>query len=72
MRCPDCNKFVSLELGEPEVTSDPEVEETDKGKGIVRLTISVPKVCAECGTEMQTKEIEIETEVDLTGFEDTV
>ena len=70
MRCPDCNKFVSATVEtEPEVESI-EVEETDKGKGLLRMTITLSKVCAECETQLATKEIELATEIDLTGFEE--
>ena len=62
-RCPDCNKFVSIEQEDPEW--DPEVEaddlagtrQTGRVTGEVRLALS----CADCGTELAeaTQEAEI-------------
>lgn len=70
-RCPDCNKFVSTEVTGVEVDGE-EVEDIDGRKGLFRCTITLSKTCADCGTELATKEIEIETEVDLTGFESVI
>lgn len=56
-RCPDCNKFVGLELGEPEVNSL-EVDETGI-HGEVRLV----QTCAECSGEMNEASVEIEQEL---------
>lgn len=58
MRCPDCNKFVSQDLADPEVndlTIDPE--------GNVHAEVRVVVTCADCGTEL--KETNLEMEMDL-------
>lgn len=58
-------------MGDIEVTQDPEVEDMENGKGLLRLTIKISKNCAECGTEISNKEVEVETEIDLSGFEES-
>ena len=58
-RCPDCSKFVSLEVQEPEVEAD---IDGDTVTGTVRLVLA----CAECGTEM--KEANLNFEI-VTGHE---
>lgn len=54
-RCPDCNKFVSLEPGEgPEISV--EVDES----GDISGTATVYLCCAECGTEILTATVDLE------------
>lgn len=57
MRCPDCNKFVSLELGE-----EPEAE-LEVSDGVVTGTVQIVRNCADCGTEL--KEATFDVEVTL-------
>ena len=47
MRCPDCEKFVPFEPGDPEISG----EEVDNGTvtGQVRIVLT----CGECGTELK-------------------
>ena len=45
MRCPDCNKFVSIEMAEPEL-------ELELGEGEVTGTVRLVQTCADCGTEL--------------------
>ncbi len=53
-RCTDCNKFVSLELGEsPELNLDVDAE------GIVTGDVTISRTCAECGTELKSGTFEI-------------
>lgn len=47
-RCQDCNKFVGLENGEPEL-SDVEITNGGDVEGQVRLVL----VCVECGNEIK-------------------
>lgn len=68
-RCPSCNRFVSVELGDAEVEVDT-LDEGDGKAGTLSLTIKLSKVCSDCGTELSTKEIDAEVSVDLTEFED--
>lgn len=60
MRCPDCNKFVSLEMQDPEA---PDAQVDDEG--IVTGTVRIVRTCAECGTEL--KEATLEFEIDLSA-----
>jgi hypothetical protein len=46
-RCPDCNKFVSLETGDPEVTS------VDVSGNEVTVEVRLVRNCADCGGEMK-------------------
>lgn len=60
-RCPDCNKFVSLDSSQdPEVTVD--VDET----GEVSCAFQIANVCEQCSTEMYTAEFD--TSVDATAI----
>lgn len=70
MRCPDCNKFVSLELQDPEV-SDLQVEhlEPEDKAGEHRFNITgnvrIVRNCGECGQELKEANLEIDQEVEL-------
>jgi len=46
-RCPDCNKFVSLDVAEPEA-EQPEVNGDD-----VSVDVRVVQICAECNGEIK-------------------
>lgn len=59
MRCPDCNKFVSLEEGDAEV-NDLAVGED----GNVSVQVRIANCCAECGQEL--KEANFDCEQDHT------
>lgn len=56
MRCPDCQKFVSLENGDPE-TNSLEVEDTDDG-AIVTAEVHLIRNCGDCGTELKAADVE--------------
>lgn len=60
MRCPDCSKFVGLEMAEPEV-NDLEVSED----GTVTMNVRIVRNCAECGTELKSADLELECQVDV-------
>jgi len=72
MRCPDCNKFVSLELGDVE---DIEVNLRDQraGGGLASLIVEarIVRTCQECGTELKEASFEMEADAtaDLTAHE---
>ena len=69
-RCPQCNKFVSVDY-EAEVKDDPQVEEhLSDGTLQIIATVTVNKVCAECGETLATKEVEIIDNTDKSDFED--
>ena len=54
-RCPDCCKFVSIEMGEPEI-QNLEIDDFGDFDGEVRLV----KLCADCGTELAETYVEID------------
>jgi hypothetical protein len=58
MRCPDCNKFVPLD-----VDGDPEVElEADETTGEVTGTVRIVNACQECGTELTEATFDVDVE----------
>jgi len=59
-RCPDCNKFVSIEMAEPEWTSTPEAE-----GGNISGEVRLVQTCAECGTELAEANLPVEAEHEL-------
>jgi hypothetical protein len=72
MRCPDCNKFVSLEFEDPEVENlqvehiPPET--TDQGVPhmfLITGSVRLVRNCGECGQELKEATLEIEQEVEL-------
>ena len=68
MRCPDCNKFVPQELGEPEVQLDL-TDERQEGQKMVAISgdVRVPITCGECGTELKEGTFTVDTEVEVDG-----
>jgi hypothetical protein len=70
MRCPDCNKFVGLEMQDPEVNSlDVEVDITDKAAGVATATVTcevrIVRACADCGTELKEATLDMTEEVEI-------
>lgn len=68
MRCPDCNKFTSLELQDPEVENlDVSVDNVEDGTAQFCITGSVRLVrtCADCGMELKEATLDIEQTVEL-------
>lgn len=67
MRCPDCNKFVGLELQDPEdVLLD--VSDSLDGETLnlsVTMTARIVRNCAECGQEMKEASLEATEEVEV-------
>ena len=64
MRCPDCNKFVSLDTD-----GDPEVElEADETTGEVTGTVRIVNACQECGAELT--EATFDVDVDFPAAEE--
>ena len=53
MRCPDCNKFVSYDEPEVEVTDDGVVDED----GEVEVEVQVQLRCAECGCDLKSASV---------------
>jgi hypothetical protein len=55
MRCPDCNKFVSMD------TSDPEVGnlEFDIGSMMVMAQVRIERTCSDCGTGLKEANLEL-------------
>lgn len=65
-RCPDCNKFVSLETQEPEVESL-ELDVVRNADGpvglLVTAEIKIIRACQECGTEIRTATLSFEQDL---------
>jgi hypothetical protein len=57
VRCQQCSKFVSQEVGEVEA-SDPDLSED----GAVTCEVRVPVVCAECSDELKEGNLTLEGE----------
>lgn len=57
MRCPDCNKFVSYEMGEPDL-QDCHLEDNQ-----VFAEVRLVKQCVECSTELEEVTFSIESDV---------
>ena len=47
MRCPNCNKFVSLEFQEPEL------QDISVSRDIISASVRIVRCCAECGEELK-------------------
>jgi hypothetical protein len=64
MRCPDCSKFVGLDMADPEV-GDLEVGED----GTVTCEVRIVRTCAECGQELKEANFSLEAQVPVEGHE---
>ncbi|MBU1457050.1 MAG: hypothetical protein KKD01_20235, partial [Proteobacteria bacterium] len=61
MRCPDCNKFVGMD-----VDNEPEGNGFDiDDEGVLTDSVRIVNVCADCGTEL--KEANVDLEIDLSA-----
>jgi hypothetical protein len=56
MRCPDCNKFVSFEQGEPEA-------ELEASGASLTGTIRIVLTCQECSTELKESTFDVEQDL---------
>lgn len=68
MRCPDCNKFVPNEVGEPELDLDVELEEEEGKPGAAKVsgTVRLVLTCGDCSSELAEANLDLEeTEVEL-------
>jgi len=67
VRCPNCSKFVSMENGEPQVSS---IEAVLRG-GDVEITAEADHTrnCADCGTELKSISISFSENVSLKDLE---
>jgi hypothetical protein len=66
MRCPDCNKFVSLENGEPE-EQNLEISHHDGDTFEITGEFRLPRTCSECGTELKEANFLFEFNTNLEG-----
>lgn len=55
-RCPSCEKFVSLEVGEPDLTPEIDTE-------TARLTGRIHLDCSDCGEEMKEWDIDLDEDI---------
>jgi hypothetical protein len=69
MRCPDCNKFVGLETQDPEVDGLEVNDSSDSNAVAVTGTVRIVRACADCGTEMKEASFDIDTEVEIEGWQ---
>lgn len=69
MRCPDCNKFVSLDTMIEEQQIDMDVSTVTDGKHLeATCTVHVSRNCADCGQELKATDFEVElTDVAVEG-----
>ena len=51
-RCPDCNRFVSVEMAEPEL-------DLELGDGEVTGSVRLVQTCADCGTELAEANLDV-------------
>jgi len=61
-KCPSCNKFASIEQGEPELNID--LEEADENKGRVTGDVRLVLNSACCGDEIAESTQDVEAEFD--------
>lgn len=69
MRCPDCNKFVSYDDPEVEVSSE-EVERVDSNTVRVTAEVAVSLNCADCGTQLKQADLTYEEDHNVPLAED--
>jgi len=65
MRCPQCEKFTSLEMGDPELESinlDADLGDGKLGSAAVTATVRIVRTCGECGDELKEATLELEGE----------
>jgi hypothetical protein len=55
MRCPDCNKFASMDSD-----SDPEITLDVDDRGVVTGSVHIDNNCGDCGTTLKTADIDVE------------
>lgn len=67
MRCPDCNKFVSMENADPEIGSV-DCEYSDDSFQVT-ADIRAVRSCADCSTELKSLDLNLEQSVELSQFD---
>lgn len=75
MRCGSCEKFVSMDMGDPEVDlNDVEIDYADDGKGTgtVSGTVRIVRVCADCSDELKEATLELTHEFPLPPKDEAV
>lgn len=67
MRCPDCNKFVGYEEGEPEIelSLDAPTPEDVNPVAVVTGEARIVLSCGECGTELKEATLTFESQVEV-------
>jgi hypothetical protein len=62
-RCTECNRFVSTEIEITDVCYNE--SELLENTFSLQLTLSLSKICSECGAELAYKDIDISTKVEI-------
>jgi len=62
MRCPDCNKFVSQEAGDPETSEDVSGD-------TLTVEVRIVQNCVECGTELKESTLTLERDLSDEGHD---
>lgn len=65
MRCNNCNKFVGLDLGDAEIQTGPDIDES----GNITCEARIVRNCADCGTELKEANFSLEGQIDVDGHE---
>ena len=60
MRCPECNKFVSMDMSDPELEGELEF---DPEMQVVTGTVHIERACQECGTPLKEGQLEMSGEL---------
>lgn len=73
MRCPDCQKFTSMEEPQCEWESGPDVEASKQEDGSFDISVTgsvrVVRNCADCSTELKTATLEMDDTITITAEE---
>src|SRR3990167_3992893 len=67
-RCPDCNKFVSVEMGDPEANL--EVSDQEDGSALITGNVHIFTQCGECSTNLSESNLDVEFKIEIQHEED--
>lgn len=64
MRCPECNKFATMEM------QDPEVDGEEYSSSGITASVRIVRTCADCSTELKEATFDVEKDVDFCSDDD--